>query len=179
MNVLPVLDAVLAQLREKLPQLQVEYFPEKPAEYRLNHPVGALLVSYAGSRFDKPNDIGAVLQTQTIQLCVTVVFRQLNGKRGAIDVLDAVRRILGGYTPPNCRRRSLSASTQIRLISFGPNRHRMVSSSTCTGGPFTSRSRTHSATPRFESASATQTMPASTKAVKPSAKNEPIGPNVM
>ena len=28
MNVLPVLDAVLARLREKLPQLQVEYFPE-------------------------------------------------------------------------------------------------------------------------------------------------------
>ncbi|PVJ40204.1 hypothetical protein C4855_26865, partial [Salmonella enterica subsp. enterica serovar Gaminara] len=105
MNVLPVLDAVLTRLREKLPQLQVEYFPEKPAEYRLNHPVGALLVSYAGSRFDKPNDIGAVLQPQTIQLCVTVVFRQLNGKKGAIDVLDAVRRILGGYTPPNCRRR--------------------------------------------------------------------------
>lgn len=48
MNVLPVLDAVLTRLREKLPQLQVEYFPEKPAEYRLNHPVGALLVSYAG-----------------------------------------------------------------------------------------------------------------------------------
>ena len=63
-----------------------------------------MLLSYAGSRFDKPDDIGAVIQPQTIQLCVTVVFRQLNGKRGAIDVLDAVRRILGGYTP-NCRRR--------------------------------------------------------------------------
>ncbi|MCL9903490.1 Gp37 family protein [Escherichia coli] len=56
MNVLPVLDAVLARLREKLPQLQVEYFPEKPAEW-------------------------------------------------AINVLDAVRRILGGHTPPGCRRR--------------------------------------------------------------------------
>ena len=32
MNVLPVLDAVLARLRGKRPQLQVEYFPEKPAE---------------------------------------------------------------------------------------------------------------------------------------------------
>ncbi len=85
MNVLPVLDAVLARLREKLPQLQVEYFPEKPAEYRLNHPVGALLLSYAGSRFDRPDDTGAVIQSQTIQLCVTVVFRQLNGK-GAINV---------------------------------------------------------------------------------------------
>ncbi len=101
MNVLPVLDAVLARLREKLPQLQVEYFPEKPAEYRLNHPVGALLLSYAGSRFDRPDDTGAVIQSQTIQLCVTVVFRQLNGKKGAINVLDAVRRILGGHTPPH------------------------------------------------------------------------------
>lgn len=63
MNVLPVLDAVLARLREKLPQLQVEYFPEKPAEYRLNHPVGALLLSYAGSRFDRPDDTGAVIQS--------------------------------------------------------------------------------------------------------------------
>ncbi|HAU8965466.1 TPA: hypothetical protein JEW93_003648, partial [Escherichia coli] len=60
MNVLPVLDAVLARLREKLPQLQVEYFPEKPSEYRLNHSVGALLLSYAGSRFDRPDDTGAV-----------------------------------------------------------------------------------------------------------------------
>ncbi len=64
MNVLPVLDAVLARLREKLPQLQVEYFPEKPAEYRLNHPVGALLLSYAGSRFDRPDDTGAVIQSR-------------------------------------------------------------------------------------------------------------------
>ncbi|KVJ19552.1 Gp37 family protein, partial [Enterobacter asburiae] len=105
MNVLPVIDAVVARLKEKLPTLAVEYFPEKPAEYRLNHPKGALLVSYAGSRFDKPNDTSAVIQAQTIQLCVTVVFRQLNGKQGAVDVLDVVRRILGGYTPPNCRRR--------------------------------------------------------------------------
>ncbi|HGU6440739.1 TPA: Gp37 family protein [Citrobacter amalonaticus] len=105
MNVLPVIDAVVARLKEKLPALQVEYFPEKPSEYRLNHPKGALLVSYTGSRFDKPNDIGAVIQPQTIQLCVTVVFRQLNGKQGAVAVLDLVRCILGGYTPPGCRRR--------------------------------------------------------------------------
>ena len=95
---------MVARLKEKLPTLAVEYFPEKLAEYRLNHPKGALLVSYAGSRFDKPNDIGAVLQSQTILLCVTVVFRQLNGKQGAVDVLDVVRRIRWIH-PPNCRRR--------------------------------------------------------------------------
>ncbi len=105
MNVLPVIDAAVARLKDKLPTLAAEHFPAQPAEYRLNHPKGALLVSYAGSRFDKPNDTSAVIQAQTIQLCVTVVFRQLNGKQGAVDVLDVVRRILGGYTPPNCRRR--------------------------------------------------------------------------
>lgn len=105
MNIVAVIDAVVARLRERLPALAVEYFPENPADYRLNHPVGALLVSYVGSKFDKSIDSGAVIQPQTIQLCVTVVFRQLNGKRGAIDVLDATRQILGGFTPPDCRQR--------------------------------------------------------------------------
>lgn len=103
MNVLPVLDVALARLREKLPQLQVEYFPGKPAEYRLNHPVDALLLSYTGSRFDRPGNTGAVAQSQTIQLCTMVVFCQLNGKKEATNVLDAVRRIFGGHIPSGCR----------------------------------------------------------------------------
>lgn len=92
MNVLPVLDAVLARLREKLPQLQVEYFPEKPAEYRLNHPVGALLLSYAGSRFDRPDDTGAVIQSQTIQLCVTCNFAIFSGLIDAQFWAKSVKR---------------------------------------------------------------------------------------
>lgn len=58
MNVLPVLDAVLTRLREKLPQLQVEYFPEKPAEYRLNHPVTILDIPGVENLFNtqKTND---------------------------------------------------------------------------------------------------------------------------
>ena len=92
MNVLPVIDAVVARLKEKLPTLAVEYFPEKPAEYRLNHPKGALLVSYAGSRFDKPNDTSAVIQAQTVQLCVTVVFRQFLLMQSAAPWVATPRR---------------------------------------------------------------------------------------
>ncbi|GDO99305.1 Gp37 family protein [Escherichia coli] len=105
MHVLPVVDAVMALLKEKFSGLAVEYFPERPGEYRLNHPRGALLVSYAGSRYGEPVDTGAVLQPQTVQLCVVVVFRQLNGRRGAIAMLDQLRRVLGGFMPPGCRRR--------------------------------------------------------------------------
>ncbi|MBN3132647.1 Gp37 family protein [Pectobacterium brasiliense] len=105
MDVNPVIDAVVARLKEKLSQLQIEYFPERPADFRLNHPVGAVLVSYAGSRFGKPEDIGAVMQSHTITLNTTVVFRQLNGRQGAVAVLDVVRRVLCGYKPPNCSRK--------------------------------------------------------------------------
>lgn len=104
MPVLPVIDALVAHLQTDFPHFQVDYFPQKPAEFRLNHPTGALLVSYAGSRFDKPQALGAVIQTQTLSLCVTVVFRQLNGKQGALAVLDALRQTLGGLELPHCRR---------------------------------------------------------------------------
>ncbi|WP_308170863.1 Gp37 family protein [Ralstonia syzygii] len=43
---LHIIDALVARLKAKLPQLAVEYFPDKPADYRLNHPKGALLVSF-------------------------------------------------------------------------------------------------------------------------------------
>ncbi|QXF34749.1 hypothetical protein CE143_17440 [Photorhabdus luminescens] len=105
MDVSPIIDAIVMRLREKLPGLQVEYFPERPTEFRLNHPVGAILISYPGSRFDKPEDVGAVLQTQTVMLNATIVFRQLNGRHGAVATLDDVCRVLGGFQPPNCQRK--------------------------------------------------------------------------
>ncbi|CAM3724503.1 Gp37 family protein [Xenorhabdus thuongxuanensis] len=105
MDVSPIIDAVVVRLQERLPGLQVEYFPENPDEFRLNHPVGAILISYAGSRFNNPEDVGVLLQTQIVMLNATIVFRQLNGREGAVVTLDHVRRILGGFQPPNCQRK--------------------------------------------------------------------------
>lgn len=134
MNTLPIIDAVVLRLRKKLPALQVEYFPEKPADYHLTHPHGAVLVNYVSSTFGSVedlgtvlqpqahplgslllshanpkfavmDDLGAVLQPQTIMLSATIVLQQLNGRYGAVDILDAVRQALGGFVPPNCCRR--------------------------------------------------------------------------
>lgn len=134
MNTLPIIDAVVLRLRQKLPALQVEYFPESPADYCLTHPFGAVLVNYVSSTFGSVEDlgtvaqsqahplgslllshanpkfavmadIGAILQPQTITMSATIVLQQLNGPFGAVDVLDAVRQALGGYVPPNCYRR--------------------------------------------------------------------------
>jgi len=100
-----ILAAVLARLTALLPGLAVDFFPERPTDYRLNHPVGALLLSYLGGRFGTPEDVGFVLQERTVKLSVTVVMRQLNGRNGAIDACDAVRLALVGFEPPHCRRK--------------------------------------------------------------------------
>lgn len=101
---LEIIDAVAGCLRTRLPALAVEYFPERPADYRLNHPRGALLVSYLGSQFGDTVDTQYIAQPRTVKLSVTVVLRQLNGRGGAVDVLDLVRRALVGFRPPDCRK---------------------------------------------------------------------------
>lgn len=101
---LDMIDATVARLRAKLPALAVEYFPEDPDTYRLNHPKGALLVTYAGSDFGATADITHVMQPRLVKLSVTVILRQLNGRGGAIDVLDLVRRAMVGFRPPDCRK---------------------------------------------------------------------------
>ncbi|QOK96812.1 hypothetical protein HF909_10455 [Ralstonia pseudosolanacearum] len=101
---LEIIDALVTRLKAKLPQLAVEYFPDKPADYRLNHPRGALLVSYLGSQFDKTVDVTYIAQPRTVKLSVTVILRQLHGRGGAVDVVDDVRRALIGWKPPDCRK---------------------------------------------------------------------------
>lgn len=102
---LAIMDDVLAQLELAFPDLAVEYFPESATAYRLNHPKGALLLSYGNSKFGKPLDLGAVLQQRDMTLRITVIYRQLNGRDGAIALLDKLRETLIGYQPIHCRRR--------------------------------------------------------------------------
>ncbi len=101
---LEIIDAAVARLKVRLPQFAVEHFPDRPSEYRLNHPKGALLVSYLGSQFDTTVDVTYMAQPRTVKLSVTVVLRQLNGRGGAVDVVDAVRQVLVGFRPPDCRK---------------------------------------------------------------------------
>ena len=76
---LTIIDAVVARLKAAFPDLAVEYFPDKPAEYRLNHPKGALLVSYLGAKYDEPIDTSAIVQPAVVKFAITATLRQLNG----------------------------------------------------------------------------------------------------
>ncbi|NYT80881.1 hypothetical protein H0A70_05155 [Alcaligenaceae bacterium] len=98
-----ILDAVVARLATGFGRaLAVELFPENPQAYRLNHPVGAILVAFSGSRFPDSDATDAVFQDRRIVLPLTFVFRKLNGPQGVVGYLDQIRASLTGWCPPHC-----------------------------------------------------------------------------
>lgn len=100
---LQLLDAFEARLKDEFGrELAVELFPEKPAQYRLNHPAGAILLAYGSSKFSDTDALDAVFQERNLLIPLTLVFRQLNGKTGVIAYLDRIRDCLTGWVPPNC-----------------------------------------------------------------------------
>ncbi|MDR0996755.1 MAG: Gp37 family protein [Zoogloeaceae bacterium] len=101
----PLIDSLLFRIKTAFPDMAVEFFPEKPGDYRLNHPKGALLLAYQGARFSEPLDTTAVIQSATARFFVTVALRQLNGRNGAVAVLPRLRAALVGFKPPDCRRK--------------------------------------------------------------------------
>ncbi|MFL7925985.1 Gp37 family protein [Acinetobacter baumannii] len=98
-----ILDAVVDRLKERFGKgLAVELFPENPKGYRMNHPVGAILVAFSGSRFAGSDALDAVFQERDMTIPLTLVFRQLNGPQGVVGYLDQIREALTGFTPPHC-----------------------------------------------------------------------------
>lgn len=100
-----IMDSVLDKLRaEYSHQLEIDYFPEDPQNYRLNHPVGALLLGFSRGQFGSDLSTDAVFVEREITLPLTLVFRQLKGPDGVIHYLDLIRTTLTGYQPPHTDR---------------------------------------------------------------------------
>ena len=80
-------------------ELAVEFYPEKPANYRLNHANGALLVSYAKSNYPKHDDTAAIIKPRQMGFTVTIISRGLHDRYGAVPLVDWVLAMLSGYRP--------------------------------------------------------------------------------
>ena len=104
-DTLALIDATLAHLGAALPELAVELFPGRPADYRLNHPLGAVLLGYAAATHGPARPLAMVVQERTLRLTVTLVTRQLWGRDGAVAYLDRLRLALveAGYSAPVLR----------------------------------------------------------------------------
>ncbi len=99
-----LLDAAHALLVSAFPDLLVELFPAKPEDYRLNHPVGALLLAYPGSRCAATTlHAQAICQERTLTLGVSLVSRHLWGQDGAVALMDQLRAALLGWRYADCQ----------------------------------------------------------------------------
>ena len=93
---------IIERIKQDIPELHVEGFPEKPAEFRLTHPKGAILVHYQGANYSESKSIGYIVQDKKLEFSVTVVTRNLRNHEGSYYYLDKILQILTGYKPDNC-----------------------------------------------------------------------------
>jgi len=105
--------AVVTRLKEKLPDLEVRSFPDDPKNYRLEHPVGALLVRYGSSKYTQPQATDVVVQDATMNFSVTVVTRGYNTDGGAKTIIGQAEDALRGYRVDGCSKIWISETSLI------------------------------------------------------------------
>ena len=102
MSIREIEDSIINYLKEKFPQFLVQGFPEKPQEFILLHPVGAILVHYRGGNYSNLNAIRVISQDKGLNFAITVVTRNLRNNNGAYETLDKIKQYLCGYKINGC-----------------------------------------------------------------------------
>ena len=102
MNIRDIEDKIIEKLKEKIPELLVRGFPDKPSEFILLHPIGAILIHYQGGNYSTTQSLGFINQVKTAEFSITIVTRNLRSNAGAYELLDKVRSILSGFEIDGC-----------------------------------------------------------------------------
>lgn len=96
---------IINTLKAAITDLQVEGYPEKPAEYSLIHPIGAILVAYDNSEFiNTATNAGMIYQLENMRYSLTLMVRNLRDKNGAYAYIDTIKETLTGYAPTGCKK---------------------------------------------------------------------------
>jgi len=77
--------------------IPVDPYPDAPEQYQLTHPVGQVLVRYAGAQ--RAEGTGKRTLTMDIVIMATSL-RQVGGQSGAHELIDATEITLEGWRPP-------------------------------------------------------------------------------
>jgi len=101
-NIRTVENAIIERLQTSFPEILVDGFPDKPSEFILLHPVGALLVHYQGSNYTTTQALGFVTQVNQKEFSITIVTRNLRNNNGAYEYLDKVKAELSGFQIDEC-----------------------------------------------------------------------------
>ncbi len=102
MTIRQIENSIIEKLKTSFPEVLVQGFPDKPSEFILLHPTGALLVHYQGSNYTNSNALGFITQENKKEFSITIVTRNLRENKGAYEYLDSVKSILTGFSPDGC-----------------------------------------------------------------------------
>ena len=102
MNIREIENLIVEKLQQNFSDFQVIGFPEKPQEYILLHPIGAILVHYRGGSYSSTNSINFLSQDKKMEFGVTVVTRNLRSNSGSYETLDKIKNVLCGYKIAGC-----------------------------------------------------------------------------
>lgn len=102
MNIREIENSIIERLKTVFPEVLVEGFPDKPSEFILLHPIGALLVHYQGSNYTNSEALGCIVQDNKKEFAITVVTRNLRFNQGAYEYIDNVKSALTGFQPDEC-----------------------------------------------------------------------------
>lgn len=102
MSIKQIENDIVAKLKENFGELLVEGFPEKPNEFTLIHPIGAILVHYRGGVFGVTNAINFLNQEKKMEFAITIVTRNLRSNNGAYEILEKVKQVLCGFRANSC-----------------------------------------------------------------------------
>ena len=102
MNIREIENSIINLLKQTFPEIMVQGFPDKPSEFILLHPLGALLVHYQGSNYTNTEALGFVTQENKKEFSITVVTRNLRSNYGAYEYIDKVKATLSGFSVDEC-----------------------------------------------------------------------------
>lgn len=129
MNIGDLEQAVIDRLKTRYhPEYLIRPSPEDPREYaRLPIQAGALLVQYAGSRYEIVAQGGDL--SRSVLLVVNLVIRDLQSHRKAYELIEGIRDLLDGEKIPGfgelvCRSDQFAGRTEnlwLWLITFELN----------------------------------------------------------
>lgn len=102
MSIREIEDLIIKKIKESFPSFLVQGFPEKPQEFILLHPIGAILVHYRGGSYSSTDTLNFISQDKRMEFAVTVVTRNLRSNDGAYEVLEGVKQCLCGYKIIGC-----------------------------------------------------------------------------
>ena len=126
--------------------IPVEAFPERPAEYRLTHPIGKALVIYSGSTNGPEITDMPISYERETSWTLALMVRGLKVPKGAYAAVEAGIAAMDAWTPPGCRRARV-AKDSLRAASIMLRQERVRRRAFCgalrrAGGAFSSSQAT-------------------------------------